>query len=209
MSFNGIVYDIEIIKGIPSGKDPTLEDIEYCEGWHDHKNMGISVIAAYDYVTGRFRTFLRDNFIGFAELLVERNWHVGFNNIGFDNKVLRASQIYLGDERSYDILAEMWRAADLDPTSFEWNTHGGYGLDETAMVNMGAKKSGHGALAPVQWQRGQYGAVIDYCLEDVRLTKRLMDRILANGFLVSPKHTDRVLRVRHPEIIEKGDPNAE
>lgn len=208
MSFNGIVYDIEIVKGILSGKDVALEDIEYCEGWHDHKNMGISVIGAYDYVTGRYRTFLKDNFIDFAELLVERRWHVGFNNIGFDNKVLRACQIYIDDHNAYDILAEMWRAADLDPTSFQWETHGGYSLDDTAYVNMGAKKTGHGALAPVQWQRGQYGSVIDYCLEDVRLTKRLMDRIMANGFLVSPKESQRVLLVRQPELMEKEGSNA-
>lgn len=41
---NVIIFDCEIEKAIlPKGTEP-LTDIEYCEGWHDIENMGISVI---------------------------------------------------------------------------------------------------------------------------------------------------------------------
>ena len=203
---DAIVYDIEIVKAIQGGKEERLEGIEYCGGWRDHENMGISVICAYDYVTERSRVFMADNFGEFAALMEEREFLVGFNNIGFDNKTIRAA---LGvninrdiDAWSYDILAEMWRAAGLDPTRFAPATHGGYGLDPTAAINLnGAKKTGHGAMAPVQWQRGEVGAVVDYCLEDVRLTKDLFDQVVTHAILISPKDDNRVLKLRRPDPV--------
>lgn len=202
---DALVYDIEIEKAIQGRNEERLEGIEYCDGWRDHANMGISVICAFDYVTNRYRTFMRDNFEDFAALMEEREFLVGFNNIGFDNKTIRAA---LGieirrdiDAWSYDLLAEMWRAAGLDPTSFAPATHGGYGLDATAEINLGLKKTGHGAHAPVQWQRGEIGAVVDYCLEDVRLTVNLFDQVREHGILMSPKDADRVLTMRHPDPI--------
>lgn len=43
-----IVYDIEIIKAIPGRNGEREEGIEYAEGFHDHANLGVSVIGAYD-----------------------------------------------------------------------------------------------------------------------------------------------------------------
>jgi hypothetical protein len=50
-------------------------------------------------------------------------------------------------------------------------------LDDIAIANLGAQKSMHGELAPVEWQRGNRGAVIDYCLRDVMLTLRLIEKL--------------------------------
>jgi hypothetical protein len=35
----------------------------------------------------------------------------------------------------------------------------------------------HGDLAPVEWQRGNRGAVIDYCMRDVMLLWRLIEKL--------------------------------
>jgi hypothetical protein len=49
-------------------------------------------------------------------------------------------------------------------------------------------KSGNGALAPILWQRGQVGEVIDYCLNDVHITHELFKVMLGmSGMLVNPK----------------------
>ncbi len=200
---DALIYDIEIVKAIKGRSEDYIPGIEYCGGFRDYDNMGISVIGAYDYVSDRYRVFCADNFADFGALMEEREFLVGFNNIGFDNKTIRAALNICRDidAWSYDILAEMWRAAGLNPTKFHPRTHGGFGLDATASVNLGAKKTGHGALAPVQWQRGEIGAVIDYCLEDVRLTKALFDQIIMDGILKSPKEPDRVLKLRHPDPV--------
>jgi hypothetical protein len=163
---NGLIYDLEIVKGIPAKGEPKKEGVEYCEGWHDHRNMGISVICAYDMLEGRHRVFLKDNFAEFFELMSLRTHLIGFNNIGFDNKVL-SHHGTLPLTGYYDILSEIW------------TTHGkrftGSGLDAVCTANGLGGKSGNGALAPEQWQRGEFGSVIDYCLHDVMLTLKLFE----------------------------------
>lgn len=40
-----LIYDCEIIKAIRDPKKVDLAHIEYCNGWDDYENMGISVIG--------------------------------------------------------------------------------------------------------------------------------------------------------------------
>ena len=190
-----VVYDIEIVKGIRSRKEKGIEGIEYCKGWHDHANMGISVIGAFDSKESRYRVFCEDNFDEFFDLVSQRDLAVSFNGIGFDNKVLdlRITGKCMSELcEQYDILREIWISAKLNPDKFYWRTHGGYGLDDMAEANGLGSKSGHGALAPVQWQRGETGTVIDYCLQDVHLTRDLFDMCQCSP-LVNPKGTAALL----------------
>jgi hypothetical protein len=77
---------------------------------------------------------------------------------------------------TYDLLCEV-RAASGQPRQYTPRvTRGGYSLDALAKANLEISKSGRGDLAPKLWQRGEYGAVIDYCLRDVMLTKRLFEK---------------------------------
>jgi hypothetical protein len=85
----------------------------------------------------------------------------------------------------YDCEGEIWVQADLNPDSFGYH-HAGYGLDAVSIANGVGGKSGNGALAPVLWQQGKRGAVIDYCLRDVMLTKKCIERALASS-LICPK----------------------
>lgn len=190
-----LIYDIEIEKAIQGKGEDRITNINYCNGWNDHANMGISVIGAYDYETDRYHVFCKDNFSGFLELLATHTCIVGFNSRRFDNRVVLAQVEGIVKENlekyftiaTYDILEEIWKSKGLDPDKFCWGTHGGYGLDAMCEANFGTKKSGNGALAPVDWQQGRIGTVIDYCLNDVRLTKQLLDRIFSKGNLVCPK----------------------
>ena len=191
-----IIYDCEIIKAIP-GKEPRIDGIEYCAGWRDFANMGVSVTGVYDYAEDRYRVFCKDNLAELAKLIAERDLCVGFNSIPFDNSLLTASQWPCPPEaKSYDLLRETWAACGLGP-EFNFKTHGGYGLDAMCEKNFGTKKSGNGALAPVLWQRGQIGKVIDYCLNDVRLTKQLFDAVFSALPLMNPKD-GQPLMLRQP-----------
>lgn len=187
-----LVYDCEIIKGIP-GKEPPVEGIEYCAGWRDFPNMGISVIGAYDFETGAYRAFLADNFGAFAALAQQRV-AIAFNGRAFDDQLVAANGI--GLVTTYDPLVEIWAGAGLGPT-FEFKTHGGFSLDAICGVNFGMRKTGNGALAPVLWQQGKYGTVIDYCLNDVAMEVRLVKHIVEYGWIVNPK-TGVKLFVRKP-----------
>lgn len=188
-----LVYDCEIIKGILGKNERPVEGVEYCAGWRDFPNMGISVIGAYDYWDDRYRVFCDDNFDEFKVLAAERS-PVSFNGIAFDDQLCRANGIPVTTE--YDLLVETWAAAGLGP-EFRYPSHTGYGLDAICEFNALGRKTGNGALAPVLWQQGKHGQVIDYCLQDVRLTVRLLDLVLSRGAITCPK-TNVTLTMRRP-----------
>lgn len=192
-----IIFDCEIIKGILGKGEEPEPGIEYCGGWRDFENMGISVIGAYDYDTDRYRVFCADNFSEFQEMVNDASVVIGFNSQGFDNPLCRANGIDVPDETSWDLLAEIWAGAGLS-REFQYPTHLGFGLDACSAVNFCGQKSGHGAQAPVDWQRGQVGRVIDYCLHDVRLTKALVDRVMECGFLLDPRNSNQAIHISLP-----------
>jgi hypothetical protein len=186
---NAFVYDLEIKKGILGRGEERIDGVEYCGGWTDHAGMGISVLGGYCCRENLPLVFCDDNRELLAKNHAQYDFFVSFNGVNFDNKVIKAAwDLTIPDRLCYDILRELWIADGLDPDKFSPRTHGGYGLDACAMANFGIGKSGNGALAPVQWQRGEIGAVISYCLRDVMLTRRLYMNIITNeGFIKHPK----------------------
>jgi hypothetical protein len=194
---DALVYDLEIVKGIPNKGEPLERGIEYCGGWTDHRGMGISVIGVYDFLEDRYRVFCKDNFQEFFDLIDERALRIGFNNVGFDNKVLNALEGYapyddldssdvMPSKGYYDILQELYLCAG--------RRFKGSGLNNICELNGLGSKSGHGALAPVLWQRGQVGAVIDYCLNDIKMTKDLF-LLSQKGPIKSPQGLLNLRRV--------------
>lgn len=195
-----IIYDCEIKKAIAKRDEERLSDIEYCDGWRDFANMGVSCIGAYDYDADRYRVFMEDNLWEFDDLIRQHDVIVGFNSLGFDNRLIQAHDLGLSidlDERSYDLLVEIWKAAGLGP-QFEYPSHIGFGLDACCKANFGTQKSGHGAFAPVDYQRGNYGRLVDYCLNDVVLTKQLLDLIIVGGPVRDPRDPDNTLSPNPP-----------
>lgn len=205
MRNSALVYDLEIVKAIPDHGMPRLEGIAYCDGWGDYVNMGISVLCAYDYSQDRYRVFCADNLDEFLALCRDRQPIVSFNGRGFDNLVIKetmmlgAGELAWMNERSYDILAEIWERL---PRRMK-----GYRLNDCSAANFHEFKTGNGAHAPVLWQQGKFGQVIDYCMDDVRLTKMLFDRILETGGIVDPL-TMGHLALRAPVLSELGVPLA-
>lgn len=191
------IYDAEIVKAIQGKNEAVIPGIKYCQGWRDFDNMGISVVCGYDYRTERYRIFMEDNMDELRAIFDDKDNFpfVGFNSKGFDNKLLVANNVNVNDMLCYDILQKVWVADGLEP-EFRYPSHIGYGLDDIVKVNFNRAKSGHGALAPVQWQRREYGSVVDYCLEDVRLTKMVMDQILLKGTLINPKNGKQLFITR-------------
>jgi len=184
-----IVYDLEIIKAIQSRGEAIRPGIEYCGGWDDHAGMGISAITAYDYAADRYRVFLEDNFGEFVHLCKSRPTIIGFNSIQFDDRVCAAAGLDV--VTTYDLRVEILNALK------EGKFARGLNLDAIAAANLGTTKSGHGADAPANWQKGLKGDVIDYCLEDTRITKKIVDRILRFGELIDPRNK-RVFPIRRP-----------
>jgi hypothetical protein len=198
-----IVYDIEIAKAIKGRGEKKVKGIEYCKGWRDFEGMGIACLCAYDYDEERYRVFMEDNITEFLELANYTDIIVGFNSHNFDNQLILAEFGLKFNDKTFDILREIWKSEGLDADIFNMSTHGGYGLDDMCRANFGRNKTGNGALAPIDFQQGRYGSVIDYCVSDVKLTKMLMDRILDKGFLASPKSPGKSIIINPPEGYKK------
>lgn len=191
-----IIYDIEIENAILGRNETPKSNIKYCEGFHDFANMGIACIGVADLSVGRTRVFLKDNLAEFEKIFRESDCIVGFNNHRFDNRLLIANGLTLPVGKSYDILEEIWKSLGLSIT-YRWETHGGLSLDEFAYANFKIRKTGSGATAPIDWQEGRKGKVIDYCLADVEMTRRLLQRIINKGSLKHPK-TGEEIKIRRP-----------
>jgi hypothetical protein len=187
-----IVLDVEIKKAILSRNEEPIPGIEYCGGWRDFANMGISCVCTYDTATHLSRVFLEED-LGSLAVYLYKKTTAGFNSRRFDNKLLHEHGIDVDDATHYDILEQIWVAQGLNPDKFNPHTHGGWGLDAVCSATLGLHKTGHGAAAPVWWQQGKRGKVIDYCLNDVWMEGQLLLHILAGGLInANGKETIRV-----------------
>ena len=179
-----IIIDVEIKKAILGRGEAALEGIEYCGGWRDFAGMGIACVCTYDIVTHLSRVFLEEDFAALRDYLRGKPT-AGFNTKRFDLPLLAANGVPCVEmlDTHYDILEQIWLAQGLDPDKFNPRTHGGWGLDAVCQATLGIAKTGHGALAPVWWQQGKRGKVIDYCLNDCHMEGTLLQWILAGGAL--------------------------
>lgn len=191
---NLIIYDTEIRHGVTTEDNPPQPGFKYADGWHDFAGMGIAVICAYDILEARYRVFMEDNFSAFEQLVDERDGVIGFNNHRFDDPLLRDNGLRLDVEKSHDLAALIWRAAGVPNGEHPK----GLGLDACCKAHNLPGKTGNGADAPQDYQRGHYGRLIDYCLGDVRSTLHLLRYIERAGGIIDPRNPENFLNVQVP-----------
>lgn len=150
-----LIYDIEILNAIPNANEPREPDIIYCDGWNDHAGMKIAVIGCFDYSSETSRIFCQDNLTDFLTLALSHDVCVGFNNHRFDDPVLASQGLIL--KSTYDLFAEIQHGIGLDFNAPAKRRHG-YGLSNMATANFQLKKTGDGAKAPINFQRGLIGS---------------------------------------------------
>lgn len=186
-----ILYDLEIIKAISEKSGLRVDGIEYCEGWHDHTNMGISVIGFCAIITNGKDMIIGDpSFVAgdywglqfFRKLANESDGVIGFNTRGFDDKVLAAAGIEVNT--TYDLLEEV-RLAAYGSIDYQDSPKGhSYALGKLAAAN-GLTKTGDGANAAIEWQKGLHKKVADYCMNDVLISAKILKRGI-EGSLKNP-----------------------
>jgi DEAD/DEAH box helicase domain-containing protein len=96
---------------------------------------------------------------------------VGYNLFDFDMKVIAN---YLGEEiyelPQLDIMVAIQKKLGYRPK-----------LDDVTSATFGTGKIGKGTDALRYWAGGELEKLREYCMEDVRLTKKLYDHGLENG----------------------------
>lgn len=200
MTLSALIYDCEIKKCIPPRDGKLQLGLEYCQGWDDFAGMGVAVVGVWDCLENLPRVFGESSLDQLQALARQRLCCVGFNSHKFDRTLLAANGVEIAAHQSYDILRELWIASGLDPDAYDYKTHGGYSLNDCAITNFGMRKSGTGELAPVLWQQRRHMDVVDYCLRDVMLTRRLFLRAMQNDGAIKHPRTGEIVKIRVPKI---------
>ena len=186
-----IIYDLEIQNLVPPRNGSLLPDFSYCSGWTDYVGMGLACLALYDCVRQEYHVFDEFNLDDIQKRFDKTDLVVGFNILKFDNNILRAYDLKIQDSKCYDLLPEIARAAGT-PNDFK-----GLSLNAICEANFKAGKTGDGADAPKLYQTKNFGSLFNYCMADVRLTKKLFDRVIDAGHIINPRN-GQWIRVNRP-----------
>lgn len=140
-------------------------------GKHDPTKLRISVVGVYFYETNEYKCFLEKNLTALWKKLEYANLVIGYNIRGFDLPVL--NNYYPGDLLqlpNFDIMEEIGQTIGFRVK-----------LDDIAQATLNQKKTGTGLMAIQYFKTGQIDKLCDYCLQDVKLTKRIYDFICREG----------------------------
>ncbi len=156
---NKIVFDVE-----------TQRAFDEVEGRRPEK-LGISIVVAYDYADGKYKSFRERELNKFFPLLESADLVIGFNHKNFDNKVLSA--YYAGDLSIFphlDLLEEFYNVSGFRVR-----------LDNVAQATLGTQKTGTGIKAIEWYKRGDFESLEKYCKQDVAVTKDIYEYALRHG----------------------------
>lgn len=114
---------------------------------------------------GEFKAFFEKDISEMWPILETADVIVGFNNIDFDNEVLRP--YYSGDPDKWNNLDLMQRFKDSAGHRIS--------LDAIAKQSCGVAKTGNGLDAIRYYRQKQFRELAKYCLQDVAVTRDVYD----------------------------------
>ncbi len=129
-----------------------------------HK-LGLSVGVAYRFDTDAYLVVTEDTVGELVDLLFAADLVVGYNIAGFDYEVLRAyTDRDLQSLPTFDLMFDLQERLGFRPK-----------LESVASATLGSGKSADGLQALEWWRRGEIEKIVDYCRDDVRVTKELYE----------------------------------
>jgi DEAD/DEAH box helicase domain-containing protein len=166
-------------------RHPVILDLETQKTFReesDHKKLGISVVAIYDYADGKGKTFTESEIGQLFPILENASYIIGYNIVGFDIPVLQG--YYPGD---VNIFAKFDLMEDI-------RTKIGrrLGLNDLAGATLDEKKTGHGLMAIDYFKEGKWDELKKYCLDDVMVTQRLFEYGIDKGHVLYRNETGTV-----------------
>lgn len=175
-----ITYDCEI----------ELDPRQHKEGWAGARQgkCGLASFVLYDTWTQRYHIYgpsvdrqgkrTPGTVHAGALHLAEADLLVGFNSYEFDNPLMEATTGIRLSNPHYDLLQEIWNALG--------ERKKGFGLGPLSERTLNLEKSGEGARAPELFQTGRFAELHDYNLNDVFLTRMLVNQVIAHGYVTRP-----------------------
>ena len=148
----------------------SAEDVGGCGNIH---KMGLAVGVVWDSLDSEFFTYEEKDSAKLVEKLRTADLAVGFNIIGFDYTVLQPySDFDLQEINTFDMLVDVKK-----------NLGFRLSLNHLAQHTLNAEKSADG-LVSLQWYKeGKINKIIQYCKQDVEITRDLYLYGEKNGFV--------------------------
>ena len=163
----------------------TQYSAEEVGGWHRAEKMKISCAVLFDSIKNEYAVYLEEQIEELINHLFGLDYIVGFNIKEFDYRVLSGySRKRFADLRTYDLLEQV-----------RHNLGYRLSLNHLAEATLDTAKSGSGLDALRWWREGRVQRVINYCREDVRITKELFLYSLNNGYLLYRDKAGELFRV--------------
>ncbi|MEE8433477.1 MAG: DEAD/DEAH box helicase [bacterium] len=152
-------------------------------GWSNIMDMGMAVGVIYDTIDGDFHVYLEHEMPALIAHLRNADLTVGFNHLDFDLRVVAGSEpteelrnrlyLELRGLTHFDILAELKKVLGHRLK-----------LDSLVRPTLEEGKSADG-LQSLQWYKeGRMDLIIDYCKQDVDVTRRLFEYALEHRHLL-------------------------
>lgn len=143
-------------------------------GWHRADRMGVSCAVLYDSKSDEFTAYYQEDMPALIAHLKKLDLVIGFNIIRFDYKVLSGlSSFNFNGLPTLDLLMKVHERL-------------GYrlSLDHLARQTLGTEKSADGLQALEWWDQGRLDLIVEYCTQDVRVTRDLYRFGLDKGYLI-------------------------
>jgi DEAD/DEAH box helicase domain-containing protein len=140
---------------------------------NDPVDLDISIVCIHDSETNEYSSYLENELNKLWPILERADMLIGYNSDHFDIPLL--NKYYPGDLstiKSLDIMKEIKNSLGRRMK-----------LDTIAEATLGVNKSGHGLQAITWWKQGEIDKIRQYCLDDVKITKKIYEYALKHGKL--------------------------
>lgn len=159
-----IIFDIETRN--------TFHDV----GRRDPAALDISVVSIWDSAEDKISSFTMETLDDLWPIMERATSLIGYNSEHFDTPLL--DKYYPGN---------LWGLKQIDLMKTIQQSFGKrVGLDPVASATLGVEKSAHGLQAVEWWKNGEVDKIIQYCEQDVNVTKQLYEHMRDEQFVMIP-----------------------
>ncbi len=200
----------------------TRENPAVC-GWKNYAAMGISFGCIHSDWNDESLVFGEDEILQAIEVMREADVITGFNILGFDNPLLKATldRLEIAVEDWTVLVEKCYDPFNCVKIATKSQIPKGWKLDNIAKSVLTVCKSGDGAEAPGLWQRGEHETLRSYVKQDVVVESELFKycrkhKTLTNNFISILPVTVGLVGMRalcekfawvEAEGLEIGDPS--
>lgn len=160
-----LTFDIETTNTFDEVGSPNAADLD------------LAVVCVHDSETDEMTSYFKEDLGKLWPLMEQADMLVTFNGDHFDIPLL--NKYYAGDLtqiKSLDLLVEIRKSLGRRIK-----------LDDIASATLGESKSADGLQSIVWWRQGKIDDVVNYCKQDVKVTKNVYDFAMQNGHLLYVK----------------------